>query len=292
MEPAHRNGWTLVELLVVIGILAILIALALPAVQMARESARRLECSSNLRQLGIAVQNYATIHRAVPTFAMRPDGSIYASHIAILPFLEQEAFYDRIIYDPEFKNAPDERQFSIACPSSDPARSRFTTYTASMSSDMTSFDGALGCGLLGNINTAPPFPPLATPRGLSNIVLYSELSATESKSSYDRETIRGIGEIDPARDPQTFVKECDRMPAVENGGRRGDMSLTYLVTLGAFFNHQVPPNHRVCCYRQSGSFPANSDHAGGVFCVYADAHAVFVLDSIDPKVWSSQGDFR
>ena len=99
---SRRYGFTLVELLVVIAIIGILIALLLPAVQAAREAARRMTCTNHLKQVALAYHNYNDAHKLLPlqwaqrgsTAAGRPSQSALT---AVLPFIEQTALYDAVM---------------------------------------------------------------------------------------------------------------------------------------------------------------------------------------------------
>ncbi|RMF37795.1 MAG: DUF1559 domain-containing protein [Planctomycetota bacterium] len=98
-----RQGFTLVELLVVIAIIGILVGLLLPAVQAAREAARRMQCSNNIKQLALAALNYESTYKRFPS---RQAGSGYirryqqrmrmSGFVAMLPYLEQSALYNNI----------------------------------------------------------------------------------------------------------------------------------------------------------------------------------------------------
>ncbi|MHB8865816.1 MAG: DUF1559 family PulG-like putative transporter [Pirellulaceae bacterium] len=86
-----RVGFTLVELLVVIAIIGVLVALLLPAVQAAREAARRTQCTNNLKQLGLALHNHHDVHKAFPPHTTNWR---WNSTIRLLPFMEQTAVHD------------------------------------------------------------------------------------------------------------------------------------------------------------------------------------------------------
>ncbi|NLE38309.1 MAG: DUF1559 domain-containing protein, partial [Pirellulaceae bacterium] len=89
------GGFTLVELLVVIAIIGILVALLLPAVQAAREAARRMRCANNLRQLAVGLQNYHDSHLQFPPGGMSINNLSWRCFI--LPFIEQGAIHEQMV---------------------------------------------------------------------------------------------------------------------------------------------------------------------------------------------------
>src|SRR4051812_36397477 len=92
----RRSGFTLIELLVVIAIIAVLIALLLPAVQSARESARRSQCINNMRQIGLALQNYESAVSALPWGQCFGNFNDWAAQVMLLPNLEQAPLYNAL----------------------------------------------------------------------------------------------------------------------------------------------------------------------------------------------------
>ncbi len=135
----RKRGFTLVELLVVIAIIGILIALLLPAVQAAREAARRAQCSNNLKQMGLALHNYHDSFRTFPLpviVSIQPTGTMGTSHswgLNILPYIEQGAVYDAYemnlsCWDPVNEVAVGTHISGYVCPST-PGADRTISYT-------------------------------------------------------------------------------------------------------------------------------------------------------------------
>jgi prepilin-type N-terminal cleavage/methylation domain-containing protein/prepilin-type processing-associated H-X9-DG protein len=124
-----HHGFTLVELLVVIAIIGVLIALLLPAVQAAREAARRIQCANNLKQYGLGIHNYHDVFKRIPPAGTGDWGPQQAPRIGwqvrVLPFTEQTALYEKLnmklaevplqkVYKPKDPNPNDPNTWSQA----------------------------------------------------------------------------------------------------------------------------------------------------------------------------------
>jgi prepilin-type N-terminal cleavage/methylation domain-containing protein/prepilin-type processing-associated H-X9-DG protein len=126
----RRGAFTLIELLIVVGIIAVLIALLLPAIQSAREQARRAQCVNNLLQLGLAMANYTSTHSVLPPGVVdgkgpilnAPSGYHHGWAVQILPFIGQNNIYNNFnlkdsVYAPSNMTARDVQVATFLCPS-------------------------------------------------------------------------------------------------------------------------------------------------------------------------------
>jgi prepilin-type N-terminal cleavage/methylation domain-containing protein/prepilin-type processing-associated H-X9-DG protein len=131
LEPREHPGFTMIELLLVVGIIAVLIALLLPAIQSARENARRVQCTKNLMQIGVALGNYASLHKVYPPGVVNDTGPIsniptgyhFGWAVRILPQLEQRAIYHQFnfsesVYAASNETAAAHQIETYHCPSS------------------------------------------------------------------------------------------------------------------------------------------------------------------------------
>jgi prepilin-type N-terminal cleavage/methylation domain-containing protein len=176
MNRSRLRGFTLVELLVVIAIIGVLVALLLPAVQMARESARRMRCGSQLKQFGIAMHNYHDTYQSFPIGHMfrqvvngvvvnAQGGTAFGWGAAILPYIEQQALYNQFNFNYHIANTNPTQNLTLAqtplaiftCPS-DIKPKQFTdgavinSATSSYKACGTSYDSWEGAGPGATVN--------------------------------------------------------------------------------------------------------------------------------------------
>ncbi len=128
-RTARRRGFTLLELLVVIAIIEVLIGLLLPAVQSAREAARRIQCTNNMKQLGLAMHNYESANGAFPPSAIYTFGggnfyvvNQFSPSARVMPYSDQAALYNSMNFSLEYKHPANATVFGVRaavllCPS-------------------------------------------------------------------------------------------------------------------------------------------------------------------------------
>lgn len=311
MRSDSRRGFTLVELLVTIGVIALLLALLLPAVQSAREVARRSQCKSNLHQIGLALQNYESIHGMWPAASFQWSTSW---HVAILPQLDQMALFQQVRFS-EFSDIPlilpaDPITGSVVptllCPS-DPApqvsEQRASTNYLGNSGRGRAINGFDGMFSHAGTTTYAQYPEgyvrlASVTDGLSTTAAVAEVLHSYLPPG-DKERLRIVWNT-PAEtsDVALFRKTCSSIPREPSvyGWDGNPMAHGWQWTFGEIgfstYNHMLPPFQPSCFNGtsvQDGIYSAASAHHSVANVLFADGHVEAVSMNIDAALWSGLG---
>jgi prepilin-type N-terminal cleavage/methylation domain-containing protein/prepilin-type processing-associated H-X9-DG protein len=297
IKSTSRGGFTLIELLVVIAIIGVLIALLLPAVQSAREAARRMQCTNNLKQLGLACANYADINGVFPSGGFKSQaaeigGACGGSHeqsffIGLLPFMEQgplyNAFNASIGYtSPSNTTVCSTAISAVSCPSDPEASLVQSTFRASYGGqyDMryTSYRGNAGTFYAVSRYTSPRCSNFAAMRAAANgvIYLYSAVS---------------IAQISDGTSNTMLASEIaySKLPANERWDWVWWASGNNADTLGNTL-YPINPQKKLNTEAYQGNLGINvkilyhgfsSNHPGGVNAAFCDGSVRFLKDTIN-----------
>jgi prepilin-type N-terminal cleavage/methylation domain-containing protein/prepilin-type processing-associated H-X9-DG protein len=318
IQSEGRRGFTLIELLVVIAIIAVLIALLLPAVQAAREAARRVQCTNNLKQIGLALHGYVESKGVLP-FGQGPEPTNtwngWSSLAMLLPYVEQGGLYNSLNFDIPDGSAPGvasnttgqaSRIAGFLCPSD---VDRLTgveghnNYTGCTGSKPNMNDGVT-LGVFGGMYGPGPYVP--TTVGLADIT-----DGTSQTAAYS-ERVKGIGLYNDGQAPDPLtppgsVLRIDGLPADADGTYRicfandphaAGATLSGLYSAGSFwhvgtpygarYNHVMPPNTWSCAgdhTDQAGAHTASSRHPGIVNVLLADGSVRAIKGGVNLAVW-------
>jgi prepilin-type processing-associated H-X9-DG protein/prepilin-type N-terminal cleavage/methylation domain-containing protein len=316
---AIARAFTLIELLVVIAIIGVLVALLLPAVQAAREAARRSQCVGNLKQIGIGLHNY---HAALNCFPVgflyayvgaSPDSSPQQYRWSVLaqmaPHLEQENVFHAFNFDfpiahkptgslslfwpyyPANTTAMAVRVALFLCPSdgapppmgdTGPTNYAFCAGDGGNGGDATGANGAFILGEAESVATLTDGTSLTVAASESLLGIagpYSQTTPTPVPSPWTRALARVAA--GPLTDPTCAAAGSGWLLNKGSSWSDGD----YLNTL---YNHYLPPNaDRPDCitYHNPGWRTARSLHPGGVNVLFCDGHVAFLKNSIQPRTW-------
>jgi prepilin-type N-terminal cleavage/methylation domain-containing protein len=309
MKTTSRTGFTLVELLVVIAIIGVLVALLLPAVQTAREAARRMSCSNNLRQMGIGLHNYHDTFNVLPSRMTGPSWSTTAASppprhsvfVMLLPYLEQANRYNQIYSGRFYAWHGDANSGyvgkipALICPSdglfSQPGADRSAMYSplnyGTCMSDNPNLGSSAGSsdtvpdqnirGLFGYLHYVR-FPQITD--GLSNTMALAEIIVAPVNPVLGRAVANDT--TSPLNCRSHLVNGTYTSGSVIaqfrcHGQRWQDGRPQYCGVTNI-----LPPNSATCSSQAgSGIYTPASRHPGGIQSVFADSSVHFISQNID-----------
>lgn len=296
-----RRGFTLIELLVVIAIIGILIALLLPAVQSAREAARRVACQNNMRQQGLALHMFHDIYKSFPASGWtqagpgNPQGKFLGWQVVILPLLEQQTVLVNYNRDADWWDASNLPLGAIElpvyrCPST--AIEPLIAYAASKSPrPALSPEPAL---------TSSDYAALMGVRSIINPSLYVNSEITRAVL-YRNSRVR-IADIRDGTSQSIMVTECSARPTIWRQrkilvGTVNDQGYGWLDSESGFSLdgasadgslQGLGPNQTPVAINATNENEPYSFHTGGCLFLYADGHVAFMSEATELSVLAAQ----
>ena len=307
----HLRGFALVELLVVIAIIGILVALLLPAVQAAREAARRMQCSNNLKQMGIAAHNFLDTYKSLPQGAVRPTGTPTEAHLKfripnvgvnhgwavfLLSFSEQKPLFDRYDLTQDWKSPANqfvrETQMPLfQCPST-PNRGRTDSFPSATFGTIVGACTDYGvCNAINGTLFTRGLVDLETNNNRFGIMLANNLAIP-------------IGVVAPSRDLPKAAEIVDglsnTMLICEDNGRPNRYGIGRILTAGRYTggmwaddaNEFALHGFDRALMTVMGSCPINctndnelySFHPGGAMILLADGSVRFLAETLEIRL--------
>jgi prepilin-type processing-associated H-X9-DG protein/prepilin-type N-terminal cleavage/methylation domain-containing protein len=307
-----KSAFTLVELLVVITIIGVLIALLLPAVQAARESARRMQCSNNLKQIGVAFHNHASNKDGFPPVRTLNTSAYHGWVVDLLWFMEQEPLRDYYHYDQHFYSADNQPVVStplqfLICPST-PTKNRVldlmwstgtsapVNYGKAATSDYWmyhkfsyDFNGNKFNPAVTQNSTGMPIPVSTIKDGLSETILVFESAGTpehwirnnlQTDAAHSTTTTPNIPVFTAAAAPGWAYNLTEGPPTVFAGDGTAFFSYSTTSPLSAA-QYQATYTCAVNC---NNSYGVYAFHPGGANVLFCDGSVHFLAETLSPSV--------
>jgi len=321
---ARRRGFTLIELLVVIAIIGVLIALLLPAVQMAREAARRAQCSNNLKQLGLAVQTYAGENNStLPPCGACGAPQTHSIKVRLLPFLEQGILFNSVNFDVESiwgtvgqsSNATvtTTKLAFFNCPSDGNPGNVSTFWGNPPGLEWSAAAGGTS-NYTNNMGTrrdyngmqcnGPAYYPGNCGSDVTSLITFASITDGQVNTVMFSEWVKGQGGIYSSALAADFSVPWELAGSDLLEAKRCQSATAYAFDFkGEYWNchdsgrgggyvHCNTPNRKSC---NPGGAPwdslvsASSKHSGGVNVVFVDGHVSFIRNGVNYNVWHGIG---
>ncbi|MCL2347722.1 MAG: DUF1559 domain-containing protein [Planctomycetaceae bacterium] len=298
----ESRGFTLVELLVVIAVIGLMLAILLPAVLAARVAAARMQCSNNMRQIGLAIHNYADTHKTLPpSYTANPNHNVLTF---LLPWLEQTQVYERFDFTKHWSNQANYNAvrnkipvFICASAPSSPRDCLAKTYYTSDYAPCEMIDPSVRKQLCDS-GLIKPRAPMAAQGGVNAHIYYRNMLVPDHNAISANSDWGGPLPLSAVTDGLSnswlFFEDGGRPFKYLEHRKPGDPNVTPKepISGAAWADHESEMwVHNICNGSQMINCTNNNEiysfHAGGANFAYGDATVRFQSETIDPELFVS-----